>query len=43
MPLFEYILLRPMDPIHLSHGGHDAIKFRLTGGRNVQEGIYFPQ
>ena len=32
------ILFRPMARIHESHGGHDAIKVRLTGGRNVQEG-----
>ena len=32
------ILFRPMSPIHESHGGHDAINIRLTGGRNVQEG-----
>ena len=27
-----------MSQIHESHGGHDAINVRLTGGRNIQEG-----
>ena len=32
------ILFRPMSQIHESHGGHDAIKVRLTGGRTLEEG-----
>ena len=27
-----------MSQIHESHGGHDAIKVRLTGGRTLEEG-----
>jgi hypothetical protein len=32
------MLFRPMSQMHESHGGHDAINVRLTGGRNLQEG-----
>ena len=28
-----------MSRIHKSHGGHNSITIRLTGGRNEQEGI----
>ena len=28
-----------MTRIHRAHGGHDAIKIRLAGGRNLQEGM----
>ena len=38
MSFSTFILFRPMSQIHESHGGHDAINVRLTGGRNIQEG-----
>lgn len=31
-------IYRPKSSIHKSHGGHNAISIRLTGGRNEQEG-----
>ena len=33
-----FLIYRPKSRIHKSHGGHNAISIRLTGGRNEQEG-----